>query len=141
MVELTSVCTREGEIITPHQTVLLKLLDSYFQTAHLTVETCQQLCPVIASAFFDLGEYSISAIDRAAPNIYSPASAPPPPSPASSSGTDSSTSRILTPPELSFIQFMHKPLSLRSLPENWIRFFLVFVKRWFSWPSASSLLP
>lgn len=64
----------EGEIITPHQTVLLKLLDSYLHTARLTVEMCQQLCPMIASTFFDLGEYSISAIDRAVPNDTSPAS-------------------------------------------------------------------
>ncbi|KAF9648887.1 hypothetical protein BDM02DRAFT_3095712 [Thelephora ganbajun] len=55
----------EDEIITPHQTVLLKLLDSYLQTAHLTVVMCQQLCPMIASTFFDLGEYNINAIDRA----------------------------------------------------------------------------
>ncbi|KAF9786501.1 spinocerebellar ataxia type 10 protein domain-containing protein [Thelephora terrestris] len=67
----------ENEIITPHQTVLLKLLDSHLQTARLTVDMCQQLCPMIASTFFDLGEYSISAIDKAIPNVSSPASAPP----------------------------------------------------------------
>ena len=100
MIDLTFGCIREDEIITPHQTVLLKLLDSYLQTAHLTVEMCQQLCPMIASAFFDLGEYSITAINRAVPDASSPASAPPSPSSASS-GTASSTSLILTPPELS----------------------------------------
>lgn len=56
---------------------------------------------MIASTFFDLGEYSINAIDKAMPDVSSPASAPPPLSSASS-GTDSSTSPVLTPPELPF---------------------------------------
>jgi hypothetical protein len=56
---------------------------------------------MIASTFFDLGEYSIRAIDRAVQNISSPTSTPPPLS-SSPSGTNSSTPSILTPPELFF---------------------------------------
>lgn len=113
---LTFVHTREDEIITPHQTVLLKLLDSHLQTANLTVEMCQQLCPMIASTFFDLGEYSVSAIDRAAPHVSSPASAPPSLSSASSSGTDSSAPLILTPPELFFGPIYTTPAPVSEVP-------------------------
>jgi ataxin-10 len=77
---------------------------------------CQQLCPMIASTFFDLGEYSISAIDRAAPSVSSPASAPPSLSSTSSSGTGSSTSSILTPPEMSFGHIHPAPPQTPEVP-------------------------
>jgi ataxin-10 len=62
---------------------------------------------MIASTFFDLGEYSISAIDKAIPNVSSLASTPT--SLTSSSGTNSPTSPILTPPELSFCRIYLAP--------------------------------
>lgn len=115
MTNLTFVCAREDEIITPHQTVLLKLLDSYLQTAHLTVEMCQQLCPMIASTFFDLGEYSISTIDRAIPNISSLPSAPPSLS-SFSSGMGTSISPTLVAPEPSLGHVHPSPAQMLKAP-------------------------
>ena len=90
-------------------------MDSYLQTAHLTVEVCQQLCPMIASTFFDLGEYSINAIDKAVPDISSSPSYPPPLSP-SSSGTVSSTPPIQTPSEPSFAHIYSAPAQSPEAP-------------------------
>jgi len=70
---------------------------------------------MIASTFFDLGEYTINAIDRAVPNILSPVSAPPPLSP-SSSGTGSSMSPILTPPDLPFGHVYPAPTQALEAP-------------------------
>jgi ataxin-10 len=84
------ISNRDDEIVTPHQTVLLKLLDSYLHTSSLTTEMCQQLSPTIASTFFDLAEYVDHALARALPPEEYPSSAPSLLSASSTPGTTAS---------------------------------------------------
>jgi ataxin-10 len=52
------------EIIAPHQTTLLKLLDSYLQSSkESTIH--RQLCPMLSETFFTMMEYAQHAIRRA----------------------------------------------------------------------------
>jgi ataxin-10 len=48
----------------PHQTTLLKLLDSYLQSSQ-TCPTYCDMCPMLSGIFFRLSSYSQSAIKRA----------------------------------------------------------------------------
>ncbi|KAG0709195.1 spinocerebellar ataxia type 10 protein domain-containing protein [Suillus ampliporus] len=54
----------EGEVIAPHQTTLLKLLDSYLQSSKTYAVHCD-MCPMLSEIFFCLSSYSQSAIRRA----------------------------------------------------------------------------
>ncbi|KAG1746702.1 spinocerebellar ataxia type 10 protein domain-containing protein [Suillus paluster] len=54
----------EGEVIAPHQTTLLKLLDSYLQSSKMCPIHCD-MCPMLSEIFFCLSSYSQSAIRRA----------------------------------------------------------------------------
>jgi len=54
----------EGEVITPHQTTLLKLLDSYLQSSQ-TCPTYRDMCFMLSEIFLSLSSYSQSAIRRA----------------------------------------------------------------------------
>ena len=61
---------REGEIVTPHQTTLLKLLDSYLQPSQthnvaLGNKALTKLCSMLTSEFFALAIYAQQAIVRA----------------------------------------------------------------------------
>ncbi|KAH7929116.1 hypothetical protein BV22DRAFT_1003495 [Leucogyrophana mollusca] len=53
-----------GEVITPHQTTLLKLLDSHLQSSHSN-SIHRQLCPMTSGCFFELSTYAQSAIKQA----------------------------------------------------------------------------
>ncbi|KAJ3517733.1 hypothetical protein NLJ89_g323 [Agrocybe chaxingu] len=64
----------KGEIVTPHQTTLLKLVDSYLQSTQLgtasiqipdILQTHESLGPFLAKRFFSLSEYAQAAIHRA----------------------------------------------------------------------------
>ena len=52
------------EIITPHQTTLLKLLDSYLHSSEASM-IHGQLCPMLSETFFGLAAYAQRAIRRA----------------------------------------------------------------------------
>jgi len=54
----------EGEVIVPHQTTLLKLLDSYLQSSQTCLTHCD-MYPMLLGIFFRLSSYSQSAIKRA----------------------------------------------------------------------------
>jgi len=62
----------QDEIITPHQTTLLKLVDSYLQSSKLasnppvtqTVQTYGNLSPMLSDTFFTLSVYALQAIRR-----------------------------------------------------------------------------
>jgi len=54
----------EGEVIAPHQTTLLKLLDSYLQSSQTCPMHCD-MCHMLSGIFFRLSSYSQSAIRRA----------------------------------------------------------------------------
>lgn len=60
--------SRPEEIITPHQTTLLKLVDSYLQSARMSPTTPQgtpiyaKLRPMLAKSFFSLSTYAQSSI-------------------------------------------------------------------------------
>lgn len=64
---------RQGEITTPHQTTLLKLVDSYLQSsksnsnvpALQTAQTHSNLSPMLSNIFFTLSAYAQQAIRRA----------------------------------------------------------------------------
>lgn len=75
MLELT--CGRADEIITPHQTTLLKLVDSYLQSIQLDITTTSEvdvlqthvsLGPFLAKRFFTLSNYAQIAMQRALGN-------------------------------------------------------------------------
>lgn len=53
-----------NEIIAPHQTTLLKLLDSYLQSSEESMIR-GQLCPMLSQTFFGLSSYAQEAIRRA----------------------------------------------------------------------------
>ncbi|EGN96577.1 hypothetical protein SERLA73DRAFT_124416 [Serpula lacrymans var. lacrymans S7.3] len=53
-----------GEIIAPHQTTLLKLLDSHLQSSH-SPSIHAQLCPMLSTRFFGLSTYARQSIKRA----------------------------------------------------------------------------
>ncbi|KAJ4473682.1 spinocerebellar ataxia type 10 protein domain-containing protein [Lentinula aciculospora] len=60
------------EIVTPHQTTLLKLLDSYLQSTPVSspgtksriTRTHAKLCPMLSSLFFSLSSYAQTAIRK-----------------------------------------------------------------------------
>lgn len=63
---------RQDEIITPHQTTLLKIVDSYLQSIQLSATTTQKtiqihakLSPMLAKVFFALSGYAQGALERA----------------------------------------------------------------------------
>ncbi|KAH7907262.1 spinocerebellar ataxia type 10 protein domain-containing protein [Hygrophoropsis aurantiaca] len=60
--------TIEGEIITPHQTTLLKLLDSHLQSSRLST-THRQLCPMLSDRFLQFSTYAQSSILHALESI------------------------------------------------------------------------
>lgn len=61
-----------GEIIAPHQTTLLKLLDSYLQSSEESMIP-GQLCSMLSETFFGLSSYAQEAIRRAlGPTINGP---------------------------------------------------------------------
>lgn len=69
---LTPPTTRTDEIVTPHQTTLLKLVDSHLQAIQLnttaptpkTTKMQTKLSPMLAKTFFLLSEYAQQAIRR-----------------------------------------------------------------------------
>ncbi|KAF5355327.1 hypothetical protein D9758_006039 [Tetrapyrgos nigripes] len=71
--ELYSRLNIEGEIVTPHQTTLLKLLDSYLQSTPVLTSspnpkvktTHVKLTPMLTKCFFGLSSYAQTAIRRA----------------------------------------------------------------------------
>ncbi|THU91515.1 hypothetical protein K435DRAFT_232145 [Dendrothele bispora CBS 962.96] len=70
--ELYKKLTMEGEIVTPHQTTLLKILDSYLQSTQILSPPPStkkkihiKLAPMLATYFFSLSTYSQTAIRRA----------------------------------------------------------------------------
>jgi ataxin-10 len=67
-IQLGALCQRRSsstdEIIAPHQTILLKLLDSYLQSSkEATIH--RQLCRMLSETFFELTAYAQQAIRRA----------------------------------------------------------------------------
>jgi ataxin-10 len=66
---------RQDEVIIPHQTTLLKLLDSYLQTLHSprlsaslndqTLTAREELAPMLSESFLTLSTYAQKAIQRA----------------------------------------------------------------------------
>ncbi|KIM82958.1 hypothetical protein PILCRDRAFT_69997 [Piloderma croceum F 1598] len=62
--ELYSNLSIADEIIAPHQTTLLKLLDSYLQLSKES-NIHRQLCPMLSETFFRMMEYAQHAIRRA----------------------------------------------------------------------------
>lgn len=64
---------RQDEIIVPHQTTLLKLIDSYLQSTTLTSGNTSpktgkahvKLSPMLGNCFFDMSKYARKAIRRA----------------------------------------------------------------------------
>ncbi|KAG5650835.1 hypothetical protein H0H81_010865 [Sphagnurus paluster] len=66
--------TIQDEIVTPHQTTLLKIVDSYLQSVQMnattpatlkTLKIHQGLSPMLAKCFLDLSSYARSAVQRA----------------------------------------------------------------------------
>lgn len=62
----------QNEIITPHQTTLLKIVDSYLQSIQMSAATTQKtikihakLSPMLAKVFFALSGYAREAVERA----------------------------------------------------------------------------
>jgi ataxin-10 len=62
------------EVVTPHQTTLLKIVDSYLQsiqmnatapTPHGIIKTHRKLSPMLAGCFFELSTYARLAVERA----------------------------------------------------------------------------
>jgi ataxin-10 len=65
---------RSDEIITPHQTTLLKIIDSYLQSSQAStsspvpqkmVKTYRKLSPMLLKIFLDLSAYGRASIERA----------------------------------------------------------------------------
>ncbi|KAH7890707.1 spinocerebellar ataxia type 10 protein domain-containing protein [Phlebopus sp. FC_14] len=52
------------EIIAPHQTILLKLLDSYLQSLH-SPSVLMGMCPMLTTCFFELSTFSQEALKSA----------------------------------------------------------------------------
>ncbi|KAF9462934.1 spinocerebellar ataxia type 10 protein domain-containing protein [Collybia nuda] len=64
--------TIQDEIITPHQTTLLKIVDSYLQSIQMsaattpkTIKIHRKLSPMLARIFFALSGYAQEAVERA----------------------------------------------------------------------------
>ncbi|KAG6891267.1 hypothetical protein C0995_008519 [Termitomyces sp. Mi166 len=97
--------TISEEIVTPHQTTLLKIVDSYLQSNQtrslasepLTIKIHQKLSPMLAKCFLDLSAYARKAVER---SIRSPNHSSRSPSSADVSSDDSSTPEFLPPVEL-----------------------------------------
>ncbi|KAG6813819.1 hypothetical protein H0H92_006763 [Tricholoma furcatifolium] len=74
----------QDEIITPHQTTLLKIVDSYLQSIHMnpptsdplqTIKIHSKLSPMLATCFLDLSAYARRAVQRSIrPTNHSPTS-------------------------------------------------------------------
>lgn len=72
-IQLSTDRRSPGEIVTPHQTTLLKLVDSHLQSTLLNSSTTDprimlmhvKLCPMILERFFELSTYAQQAILRA----------------------------------------------------------------------------
>ncbi|KAJ3745460.1 spinocerebellar ataxia type 10 protein domain-containing protein [Lentinula detonsa] len=70
--DLYSKLAMTDEIVTPHQTTLLKLLDSYLQSTPVSspgaksriTKTHARLCPMLSSLFFSLSIYAQTAIRK-----------------------------------------------------------------------------
>ncbi|KAJ3732029.1 spinocerebellar ataxia type 10 protein domain-containing protein [Lentinula guzmanii] len=70
--DLYSKLAMTDEIVTPHQTTLLKLLDSYLQSTPVSspgaksriTKTHARLCPMLSSLFFSLSIYAQKAIRK-----------------------------------------------------------------------------
>ncbi|KAJ4000874.1 spinocerebellar ataxia type 10 protein domain-containing protein [Lentinula boryana] len=70
--DLYSKLAMTDEIVTPHQTTLLKLLDSYLQSTPVSspgtksriTKTHARLCPMLSSLFFSLSTYAQTAIRK-----------------------------------------------------------------------------
>lgn len=68
----TLILDRRGEIVTPHQTTLLKLVDSYLQSTQTGIPTAapktsrilEKLSPMLAECFFALSAYAQRAVRR-----------------------------------------------------------------------------
>lgn len=65
---------RPDEIVTPHQTTLLKIVDSYLQSVQMsatsaatakTIKIHKKMSPMFAQCFFDLSKYARLAVERA----------------------------------------------------------------------------
>lgn len=111
---LTITNRRADEIITPHQTTLLKLVDSYLQSIQLDISTTPEadvlqthvsLGPFLAKRFFTLSNYAQTAMQRALgnPKSSSPSSPPKPNARHGNgepSGASSSSSAHESPTEL-----------------------------------------
>ncbi|KAJ3720947.1 spinocerebellar ataxia type 10 protein domain-containing protein [Lentinula raphanica] len=77
--DLYSKLTITDEIITPHQTTLLKLLDSYLQSTPISspgtksriTKTHARLCPMLSNLCFSLSTYAQTAIRK---SLHSPSS-------------------------------------------------------------------
>ena len=108
-----TLCCREDEIVTPHQTTLLKLVDSYLQSmATVTSATPEmtmirdELTPMLSSCFFVLSTYTQRAIREAlgpsTSNIDSLTANPSPPAPGCVSvkqpGSTVESPRLSQPP-------------------------------------------
>ncbi|KIL00750.1 hypothetical protein PAXRUDRAFT_795060 [Paxillus rubicundulus Ve08.2h10] len=52
------------EVIAPHQTTLLKLLDSYLQSSHPS-SVLVGMCPMLTACFFELSAFSRDAVNKA----------------------------------------------------------------------------
>jgi ataxin-10 len=99
---LTITNRRADEIITPHQTTLLKLVDSYLQSIQLDISTTPEadvlqthvsLGPFLAKRFFTLSNYAQTAMKRALGNSKSSSpSSPPKPSALHGNGEPSGAS-------------------------------------------------
>jgi hypothetical protein len=63
MTEKQSQCSKD-EVITPHQTTLLKLVDSYLQSTSSLVSVHAELAPLFSSIFFKLSGYANEAIRK-----------------------------------------------------------------------------
>ncbi|KAF6761575.1 spinocerebellar ataxia type 10 protein domain-containing protein [Ephemerocybe angulata] len=101
--------TMPDEIITPHQTTLLKLVDSYLQSIQLDISTTAEvdvlqthvaLGPFLAKRFFTLSNYAQAAMQRAIGSSIPPSSPPKTTQPggAFSNGEASTSSGSHEPP-------------------------------------------
>ncbi|KAG5647901.1 hypothetical protein DXG03_007825 [Asterophora parasitica] len=72
--DLYAKFTIPDEIVTPHQTTLLKIVDSYLQSIQLssgapvtpqTIKIHRNLSPLLATYFLDLSAYARKAVERA----------------------------------------------------------------------------
>ncbi|KAG6817540.1 hypothetical protein H0H87_007508 [Tephrocybe sp. NHM501043] len=97
--------TISDEIVTPHQTTLLKIVDSYLQSIQMntptsdpqTIKIHRKLRPMLATCFLSLSAYARKAVQRA---IRSPNHLPRSPSSDDILSDDPSTPNPLPPTEL-----------------------------------------